>query len=439
MRFFGDVPASAHPRISSPSPSRRSRGVGGWPLPPLAIVVLALLSATGCREQAAPGGDQWEVERFIENGIEVVRTLQGSTWGEAAELVEEIRIGVLDGQEEYMFGRIQEVAPDGEGGVYVFDGQVPALRHYDAEGRYLRTLGGEGAGPGEYYDAALGLALLPDGRLLLRDPRNGRFTLYDRDGVAVEHWPLASGLFTSRATAVDTAGHVYARILTDPIEPGQPWPIGLLHLDNEGQVIDTILSPSIDGEPSGATGTFSPAKRWDLHPHGYLVVGVSDRYAIELRRPEGTLRIEKRAGRVAVHPEERAQHEARRQHMIRTQGESLAAEPPPIPRQKPFFRNIYAGEDGSIWVHRHEEATLREPDPDRPEPDPNAPPPLDWIEPTVFDVFEPDGTYLGRVTVPPRTSLRTFSTDVVWATRQGEFDELYLVRLRVVPPGNEGG
>jgi len=365
------------------------------------------------------------------NGIEVVRTLSGSVWEGEVELVEELTIGVLDGEVEYMFGRIGPIAPDGDGGVYVFDGLVPALRHYDSQGRYTRTLGREGSGPGEYMDAALGLAVLSDGNVLLRDPRNGRFNLYDRSGVAVDHWPLASGLFTSRATYVDTAGHIYARILTGPIEADAPWPIGLLRLSPTGEILDTIPSPPFPGEPTGGGGTFVPEKHWDLHPHGYLVVGVSDRYALELRKPEGTLRIEKEGERLTVHPEERAEHEARRQHLMRTQGQSMTAEPPPVPRVKPFFRGVYAGEDGTIWVHVHQDAVRRDPPADASESAPDAPPPINWSEPIVFDVFEPDGTYLGEVRVPPRTTLQTFSRDQVWAIRRGEFDELYLVRMRV--------
>jgi hypothetical protein len=406
--------------------------VGGWAgLRAWGAVGIAV-AAAACGPASADDGTGWRSERITENGTEVVRTLGGSVWQGEAELVEELVIGVLEGEEEHMFGRISQIAPDGRGGVYVFDGQVPALRHYDAQGRYTRTLGREGSGPGEYRDAALGLAVLADGTVLLRDPRNGRFTLYDPSGAPVDHWPLADGLFTARAVYVDTAGHVYARIMTGPIERDAPWPIGLLRLSPSGEVLDTIPSPPFPGEPTGPGGFFSPSKLWDLHPHGYIVVGVGDRYALELRKPEGTLRIEKAGERIPVHPEERAEREAVQEHLARTRGQTMTAMPAAVSRVKPFFRGIYAGEDGTIWVHVHQEGVRRDPPPAAPPPAPDAPPPLLWNEPIVFDVFEPDGTYLGQLRVPPRTTLLTYSVGEVWATRRGEFDEAYLVRMRVV-------
>lgn len=390
------------------------------------------LIVAGCAPSSPDDASDWRSERTTEDGVEVVRTLGGSVWQGGAELVEELSIGVLEGEEEYMFGRIGPIAPDGAGGVYVFDGQVPALRHYDAQGRYTRTLGREGSGPGEYRDVALGMVVLADGTVLLQDPRNGRFNVYDRSGAAVDHWPLASGLFTSRATFADTSGHVYAKIMTAPIEPDAPWPIGLLRHSPSGEVLDTIPSPAFPGEPTGAGGTFSPSKSWDLHPHGYMVVGVSDRYALELRRPEGTLRIERAGERLPVHPEERAEREALQEHMIRTRGQTMTATPPSVPRVKPFFKGVYAGEDGTIWLHVHQDAVRRDPPAGASEAPPDAPPPILWSEPNVFDVFESDGTYLGEVRVPPRTNLLTYSREQVWATRRGEFDELYLVRMQVV-------
>lgn len=74
-----------------------------------------------------------------------------------------------------------------------------------------------------------------------------------------------------------------------------------------------------------------------------------------------------------------------------------------------------------------------------PEPrEEGGPPPLLWTESPVFDVYRGDGTYLGRVDLPPRTRLYSFSLDTLWGVRSGEFDEQYVVRLRLIDPREEG-
>jgi hypothetical protein len=64
------------------------------------------------------------------------------------------------------------------------------------------------------------------------------------------------------------------------------------------------------------------------------------------------------------------------------------------------FRGIYAGDDGTIWVHLHQEGVRRDPPAAAPPPPPDPPPPILWNEPNVFDVFERDGTYLGQLRIP---------------------------------------
>ncbi|MHB1329117.1 MAG: NHL repeat-containing protein [Gemmatimonadales bacterium] len=392
-----------------------------------------ILAALGCSRSEAGSETAWRAERTTTDGAEQVRTLSGSVWGGRAELVEELAFGVVEGAQVYMFGRVTHIAPDGRGGAYVFDSQVPVLRHYDSTGWHTRTIGRAGSGPGEYQDAVLGLSVLSDGRIVLLDPRNSRFNVYASDGTLLDHWPRASGLFTARAMYVDTADNVYTRVMTGQPQPGGPMPpIGLLRLSPTGQVLDTMLPPSIAGEPAGMGGLMAPIKIWDYHRDGYPIVGLSDRYLIELRKPEGTVRIEKAGERIAVRPEERAEREAIAAHLAgRHGGRGVAV--PPMPSIKPFFRGIYAGDDGTIWVRLHREA-VRQAKPLGGGTGPNAPPGMYWIEPTVFDVFESDGTYLGEVPVPSGMTLHTYSRDRLWATREGEQGEILVTRLRLVEP-----
>ena len=66
-------------------------------------------------------------------------------WGGTATLVEEASIGVAAGADEYLFGRISSIyATDDR--IYVVDSQVPAVRIYDHDGTFIRTVGRSGQG-----------------------------------------------------------------------------------------------------------------------------------------------------------------------------------------------------------------------------------------------------------------------------------------------------
>ncbi len=82
-------------------------------------------------------------------------------------------IGRLNGPEEYLFGWIWSIAVLSDWNVYVLDEQAQHVQVYDSAGGYVETLGGRGEGPGE-FSRAEAIALLSDGRLVVRDPGNMR-------------------------------------------------------------------------------------------------------------------------------------------------------------------------------------------------------------------------------------------------------------------------
>ena len=388
------------------------------------------IGLTAC-EQSDSSTAGVETVRTVVGDTTIVRTLGVGVWGDSVRLVEEVAIGALDGAEEYLFGRVGDLAVDADGGIYVFDGQVPALRYYDSNGDYVRTLGGRGEGPGEYMDASLGVGVRrSDGRVVMRDPRNMRLNVYNPDGSPSESWRVESGLFTQQATALDDSDHMYLKILTGQPKPNEPWPMAVLHMDHRGQVLDTIVPPTLPNEPSGVS-PFS--KIWTVSRSGGLLVGVNDRYVIHHYRPDGTvLRIVREIEPVGYAPEEKAEREARDAWMIRTQGQFMTSDLPPVPDFKPFFRSILVGEDGRIWVRRSWQAEKGEAVQAPAQPGREPPPPTSWREPAVYDVFEADGSFLGSVRLPPRVSVSVFRGDQVWGVRRGEFDESYVVRLRLV-------
>jgi hypothetical protein len=403
----------------------RERAVSG--------IVFLMLMLAACSPTGDRVGDNWIAEVDTIGDTIVVHTTAGSVWGGPATLVEELAIGALEGPEELTFGSIFGMAADHQSGVYVFDRLVPALFHFGSEGEYLGTIGREGAGPGEYGEMVLGMQLRRDGRLLILDAQNARLVLYDPDGTPVDHWPVPGGYFTFGMLSLGRADHAYMMFIVErSLERGRS-EIGLLHLDTEGQVVDTVRIPKLRGEPESTGGYLAPSKRWTWSPLGYLVVGVSADYSFDLRREEDpVIRVRLDYEPVTLTDDQHAAYEARREWMVETQGQFMAQPIPETSRVKPAYQGIYVGDQGRIWVHRHVPSVPRE---DVQEPaGPNQPPVFPFREPIVFDVFEPDGTYLGQVPVPERTTLQYFDGDVLWGIRTGEFDEQYAVRLRLVPP-----
>jgi hypothetical protein len=410
-----------------------------------ALIPFVLLITGACSAERGRDLGTWFAEWDTIGDTVVVRTISGSVWGEPREMVADLSIGVLDGPEELMFGSIQRIAVDEEGGIYAFDSHVPVLRYFDAEGNYVRTLGREGGGPGEYGDFSGGIVVRRDGRVMLADFRNARLNLYEPDGRLAAHWPLQGGFFPRHPLVVDTANHTYVPILNEMMPSNQPMRVGYLHLDPAGNTVDTMDIPTLPDEPALASmetafaeqmvmsvrGFMDPAKEHALSPLDYMVVGINDDYSFDVRWRDGrTVRVERAYDPVPYTPEERADWEALFDWFSEN---GYPVNLGSVPDRKLPYAGFRVGERGRIWVRRHVEARQDELV-EQPAEGSNQPPIISWVEPEVFDVFEPDGTYLGEVRLPWRTRPLVFRGDTALGVRRGELDEQYIVRLVIALP-----
>lgn len=414
-----------------------------------ATLALPLLAACAAGDNPAHTGAQVEVDTL--GDTVVVRTLAGSEWGQGAALVEELSIGMLEGPEEYIFGQISSVAAAPDGSVYVLDGQVPVLRRYGPDGSFVAQIGREGGGPGEYKQPT-DLAVLPDGRVVISDPGNSRVSVFSPESEALESWPIPGGFFTTDQLQTDRDGNVYVQIIAERHDDGT-FTSGYMRVGPEGTPADTLRVPdpgvetprliarsvSEDGRSRGMSWRsvpFWPTPTWTFSPNGHFVVGLGERYSLDARLPGGkVLRIERTWQPVPVEPDERANEEERVVASMRGTEPKWSWSGPAIPDTKPPFRSIRAGADGRIWVRLHQPAARIEEPEEETTGRPGRPviPVLRWREPVVFDVFEADGRYLGRLELPDRAELAHAEGDVVWAVVRDELDVQRLVRYRIVP------
>ena len=142
------------------------------------VTALTLLVAACARSD----GDV--IERDSAGVRLVVNTTTGAGWkGETPwRVTEELAIGSDTLSDEYRFGRIGDLAVTPNGNIAVIDQLASVVRVFDARGRFIRSVGRPGKGPGELSINSNGIYALPGDSLLVLDPGERRMTVFAPDG-----------------------------------------------------------------------------------------------------------------------------------------------------------------------------------------------------------------------------------------------------------------
>ncbi len=349
-----------------------------------------------------------------------------------ARVVETLRIGELDGADEYLFGRIGDIAVGPDGAIYVADHQTITVRHFGPDGRYVRDIGRIGEGPGEYRQF-LGMKCLRDGQLVVFASHPNHILIYGPDGGYRNRITFLSCLAAPDMLEYDVDGHIYAKELSEPPSADEDWRFVLLEMSQLGDTLGWIELPKPDKRgfdmvvmtAQGPIYPFTVQTCYAWSPLGYLVVGRNDEYSLALVDKKGREfgRINRTFEAIPVTKEERQDWQDWLGGSSRDA--SGVKQSIDLPDTKPVFRHILAGDDGRIWVSRYVPAEKRtlDGDPKRR---------LEWREPTTFDVFEPDGLFLGTIVIPRDVAIGVWRGHEMWGVFTGDEGQ-QVVRYRIDP------
>lgn len=398
----------------------------GWgrPLPGLAMMAIVACAGAEASNLAVAVVDS------LPGGIPRVTSPGPTGWTDSsgARLVEINRFSGVDGESSEI-GQPQSLAVDAAGRIYVADTKPAVVKVYSPGGELIRTIGHEGEGPGEFR---IGFIASRGPHLVLHDPRLSRTTLFDTAGTFIRSWRTSCCYWTD--IQIDSADRIYVPSMVVVRQGEQPRGRAYVRWTSEGTVIDTVWIPhreegkvwtvslkGPDGKMMSSMSTgipLMPSLAGTLHPEGGVVFGWGGEYAL-VRSNTGfdSVRVMARAWTPEQVDDARRKSEV--EAMIKEASEGFTEENvrsafklEDVPSTLPAFRTIKVDPQGRIWVRRYT---------------------VD--KSVVFDVFGPDGAFLGPVRSPVEMNewggMQVWTNDGLVALIEDDDGRPTVVRLKL--------
>lgn len=403
-----------------------------------ALALLALLP-TACGDGRAAGGDGVPegVSVVDSAGIRIVTNTGEGAWsdGDPWGLEEFYRVGGID-DPDAQFGLIFAVDVDADGNVYVADQQARDIRVYGPDGGLKRVIGGPGDGPGEFGMGFMGM-IERDGEVWALDMMTTGLQIFTSEGERLRGQPM-NPMGGIPMFLEESREGLVAQRRSMSVTPGEGGTIGgtgdvvvLLGAETPDTLLVLPAGQSIDlagGMPQMTL--FEPEPRWDVNLRGETVVGMDDVFSFTVNDVEGTpVRVIRRD--VEPEPVNDLAVRAIKDAMV-AQAEAFGA-PPGMASQMfegmgfaetmPLVSRVVLTDDGYFWANRT--STLAElsegEDVD-----------IQDLGSRYWDVFDPEGIYLGAMEMPGRFLPYKIIGDELWGVDRDELGVASVVGMRIL-------
>ncbi len=143
-----------------------------------------------CGFSAPVLADDWQGSEIKKDGIiHVMNPAEPVAGTSEIDLIEQWRLGGDTEDDDEFFGVIVAVVTDGSGNVYLLDAQLHRIMVYNPDGEFIRSIGREGEGPGEFRRPG-GMVMLPGGDLGIMQRMPGKIIALTTDGDPADNYPV---------------------------------------------------------------------------------------------------------------------------------------------------------------------------------------------------------------------------------------------------------
>jgi hypothetical protein len=352
----------------------------------LPVAALVAVTASACRNEVGGGSTGTKVDTLP--GGRIVALSDGSGgWDSAGawQIVEDVRITATNAPGAVPFSWINGFEADHLGRVYVSNFRSRQVMVFDSTGAFVRTISRQGKGPGELEEVSA-LAWDPQGRLVIADEGSGRFIVFDTSGKFVAEHERRRPRGRINATTTDPSGSLVELIAQWGDTEGRRFlirydsalmPVDTIHLPPDPWDLYSFAHPKT-GAVNSETVPFAGQPTLSLAPGPRVWIGRTSAYRLSQVNSKGdTMRIVERTGlsSVPVTPTEREAAIADLKWFTDMGGRADLSR---VPNAKPRYVDFVVDDLGNLWVEPTRETNHA----------------------IIWEVFDPDGRYLGRVSAP---------------------------------------
>ncbi len=292
-------------------------------------------------------------------------------------IVEELSIGLAEGPEEYMLNRPFDVKAADDGTIFVFDWGDVCIKVYDKDGKYLRTVGQRGQGPGD-FGGPIYMALSSDGKIFVMDSRLRRISVFNMTGEYLRGFPFEGFHMEMKTDSMNRL--YYAKRFNKTATTDLPISEDFQEIEEVVQIFrsdpngeNLFLFGDFEGEKvqvkrTGAESVMSLSSKynivWEINREGMLYEGFNQEYKIHVFDQNGKKILT--FGREY----EPVTKEFRMDELVRKST---------MPAYDPRIGWVF-DDEGNLWISIYSEKEGE----------------------VVYDVFSPEGLYLRQVVLPCR-------------------------------------
>jgi len=329
----------------------------------ICLLASLLFGSTFSGPVGAVRAGQWEGREEIIDGTLNILNPDGPLLPPATIKAKELwRIGDEDDESGELIGYISDIKRDEAGNYYLLDTSLSVLKVYSPTGEFIRDLGREGEGPGEFRQPD-NFVFLNSGKIAVSQLMPGRLITIDTEGIPTGNIELAEGGMGMQLLhkLAGSNGHAVASVMIPTIANGRVSTTQrMFSVDSEGNTVATFYDDTDDQSGDSHGGGISirvdptgsdVSRHWTVGNDGQVYLAKKyNSYEIEVFAPDGKLRhVIQRDYKSVKLPDEAI--ESRRQQMAdaaASMGDAnLVQDINPMDRD---IAMLYARPGGELWV-----------------------------------------------------------------------------------------